>query len=466
MHSSRKPNRVLSVFGLVMINVIAIDSLRNLPTNAAAGLSIVSFYLLGAILFLLPCTLITAELATHYPKTGGVYVWVREAFGKRWAFVTIWLQWIYNVVWYPTILLFIATNIAYLINPALAHNKLYLVSMVVGLFFLATVLNNRGMQTSSRVSTASALLGTLVPMLILIALGADWIFSGKPVTVNFHFNHWLPHLHGNNNLAFLGVVMFSMMGLEMSAVHAQEVKSPKRDYPRALVISATLITISLILATLAIVVIVPHHALNIVSGLDQALSILLSQVHWHWLFPVVIIMIILGGFGGMSAWVVGPTKALMVAAKDGSLPNLLQRSNKHGAPSGALWVQFVLVLIITGIYILFQSLSTAYWILSDMTAELALLFYILFFAAAIRLRYKTAKQANSYRIPGGKNSGIWIAGVIGIAVCSVIMVLGFIPPAQIKTGSLLGYESILIGGIIILSVIPLLIYRHQQRQQR
>ncbi len=111
LNNSKK--RVLSVFSLVMINVIAIDSLRNLPTNADNGLTILLFYLIAAAIFLVPSVLVTAELATHRPKTGGVYVWVREAFGPQWGFFTIWLQWIYNVFWYPTILSFIAVNIAY-----------------------------------------------------------------------------------------------------------------------------------------------------------------------------------------------------------------------------------------------------------------------------------------------------------------------------------------------------------------
>jgi len=91
--------RTLSVFSLVMINIIAIDSLRNLPTSAGMGLAVGVVYVAAFLVFMLPGILITAELATHYPKTGGVYVWVREAFGAKWGFVNIWLQWIYNVFW-------------------------------------------------------------------------------------------------------------------------------------------------------------------------------------------------------------------------------------------------------------------------------------------------------------------------------------------------------------------------------
>ena len=112
--------RVLSVFSLVMINVIAVDSLRTLPLTAKLGLSLVSYYVLAAFVFFIPVALVAAELATAYPSTGGIYIWVREAFGRRVAFITIWLQWIYNVVWYPTILAFIAATIAYLFAPELS----------------------------------------------------------------------------------------------------------------------------------------------------------------------------------------------------------------------------------------------------------------------------------------------------------------------------------------------------------
>src|SRR4029079_3895750 len=121
----------ISVFTLIMINVIAIDNLRSLTVGAEYGFAMVFFYLLAAILFFIPTMLVTAELATGWPNTGGVYVWVREAFGPRWGFLTIWLQWIYNVVWYPTIFAFIAGIVAYLINLALVESKIFMLSVIL-----------------------------------------------------------------------------------------------------------------------------------------------------------------------------------------------------------------------------------------------------------------------------------------------------------------------------------------------
>ena len=79
----KQKKRILSVFSLVMINVIAVDSIRTLPMAATYGLSLVTLYLLGAILFLVPTALITAELSTTWPMQGGMYYWVKTAFGPR-----------------------------------------------------------------------------------------------------------------------------------------------------------------------------------------------------------------------------------------------------------------------------------------------------------------------------------------------------------------------------------------------
>src|ERR1700731_126786 len=126
--------RILSVFSLAMINIIAVDNLRSLPIAAEYGFSLVFYYLLAGLLFFIPTALVAAELATGWPHSGGVYVWVREAFGKRIAFLTIWLQWIYNVIWYPTMMAFLAGMLAYLFDPELANNKYYMLTVILVLY--------------------------------------------------------------------------------------------------------------------------------------------------------------------------------------------------------------------------------------------------------------------------------------------------------------------------------------------
>lgn len=456
MEIKRKSQRPLGILTLVMINVIAIDSLRNLPTNAENGLTLFFFYLIATLVFFIPCIFITAELATHYPKTGGVYIWVREAFGKRWGFMTIWLQWIYNIFWYPTILSFIATNIAFLFQPALANNKIFIILMIIALFIIATMVNCYGMKLSSVVSLISAIGGTLIPMIGITILGLCWIIFKHPLALTITPQHWLPTPAAIPNLAFFVVVVFSLMGIEMSAVHAESVKNPERNYPRALLYSALIIVTTLILSSLAIAIVVPHSQLNIISGLDQAFYIFLNAFHLNWLMPIAVLFIILGGFGCMTAWVIGPTKGILVAAEDGLVPAWLSQRNRYQAPINILLLQTILVILICILFIFSPSVATAYWILSDLTAQLALLFYILMFLAAMCLHTKLPDIPKAFRIPG-KPWVAWGIAAVGMMTCMISIGIGFLPPDDIQIGNIYYYETTLILGMIIFTLLPFII---------
>src|SRR3990167_7600244 len=129
----------LTLFSLTMITVGSVDSIRNLPATALFGSQLIFFFTLGAFFFLIPTALVSAELSSAWPKQGGIYIWVKEAFGRQTGFLAIWLQWIENVIWYPTILSFVGGTIGYLIHPALADNPYFLWSIIVIAFWGATL---------------------------------------------------------------------------------------------------------------------------------------------------------------------------------------------------------------------------------------------------------------------------------------------------------------------------------------
>lgn len=451
----------LGIFSLAMINVIAVDSLRSLPAGAEYGLSLVFFYLLAAICFFIPTALVSAELATAWPNTGGVYIWVRTAFGQRWGFLTIWLQWIYNVIWYPTILSFIAATLAYLINPALASDKFYLLTVVLGTLWIVTGLNCLGLRIASLFTSLGAIIGTIIPMIVITALGFAWLKQGRPTEIHFTWQNLFPTLTNYNNLAFLTTLIFGLMGLEMSAVHAGDVRNPKRDYPRALLLSASIILISLILASLAIAIVIPPAKLSVLSGLTDAYVLFLNNDHLQAFIPLIIILIIVGSCCGVSAWLLGPSRGLLVATQESGIQSRWLMLNKQGMPNRLLILQAIIVTLLSSVFILMPSVSSAYWLLNVMTAQLAVGFYGFMFAAALRLHYKAADTPRSYRIPGGK-FGIWLTVLLGIGSCLFTFAVGFIPPPGIAIGSLAKFETLLIISVIVFCLPPFLIRRWQK----
>lgn len=454
----RPIKKTLSVFGLVMINVIAIDSLRTLPMSAEYGFSLVFYYLVAALMFFLPVALVAAELATGWPETGGIYVWVREAFGKKVGFVTIWLQWFYNICWYPTIMSFIAATLAYCINPALVNDKAYMLIVITIFFWFSTLINFLGMKASSFISTISAIVGTLVPMIFIIILGFIWVGTGKPIQIEMSWKSFFPDLSSINNLVLLTGILYGLVGMEMSAAHASEVHNPQNDYPKAALWSAMIILASLIFSSLAIALVIPQKDLNIISGLLQAFDAFFSAFHLGWLTPVLALLIICGSLGSVNAWILGPSKGLLAASRDGCLPASFCKTNSKHVPVVVLWVQGLIFTVLCSVFLFMPTVSSSFWVLSVVTSILSLVVYVAMFASAIRLRYKFPNVKRAFTVPGGK-LGIWVVCSLGLISCFFTIFLGFIPPSQIPVGNIYLYELIIITGIVLGCLLPLLLYK-------
>ncbi len=454
--------RVLSVFSLVMINVIAVDSLRTLPASATLGFSLVTYYALAALIFFIPVALVAAELATAYPSTGGIYIWIREAFGKRTAFMVIWLQWIYNVFWYPTIMAFVVATLAYLVDPNLTNHVPYLLTTMIGLFWLFTYLNCHGMKIASLISTLGACIGTIIPMVLIALLGLFWVLQGKPIAVPVTKAAFLPDLTAFGNSSLFIAVLFGLLGMEMSAIHAGDVKNPQKDYPRALLYSTVLIFLTLVLGSLAIVIVVPQQSLSMVSGLIDAYAIFFDAYNLHYFTPIIAVFIVLGAMSSISAWIIGPTKALLVAAEDKCIPKRFTKTNRHGAPTAILITQAIIFTLLSSVFVLFKTINAAYWILSASCAQMSLLVYVFMFAAAIKLRYSKPTQRGAYRIPGGM-PGIWLTAGAGLLCCLGTILLGFVPPTQVPIKNTILFEVILIGSLLLFSVLPWILTRHTNK---
>nr|WP_269570235.1 APC family permease [Legionella tunisiensis] len=233
----------------------------------------------------------------------------------------------------------------------------------------------------------------------------------------------------------------------------KKLKTPQRDYPRAILYSAILIFATLVSGSLAIVLVVPNHQLSVVSGLIDAYAIFFESYHMPWMTPLIAVFIILGGLSGVSAWIIGPTKGLLVSALDGSLPQLFAKVNRYGAPVAILITQGIIFTLLSSVFILLDSINAAYWLLSDLSAQMALLVYIFMFAAAIKLRYSKPDQPRSYKIPGG-NLVMWLVAGIGLICCLVAMLIGFVPPTQIPINNIFLFEAFLFGGLFLFVALP------------
>lgn len=457
----KQTRRFLNLPLLALLNLAVMTSLRNLPIVSEYGFGSSFFYLLVAVVFLFPAGLISAELATGWTRTGGVYIWVREAFGPGWGFFAIWMQWIHSVPWFPAILSFSASALAFLFDPELANNKVYLVTCTLVGFWGFTLFNYFGLKTSSWFSAIGVICGTIIPGLLLIVLGIVWIASGNPLQIEFTVGSLIPPMHDIQNLVFLTGLFLAFGGLEVSAAHAREVENPQKTFPRSILIAGIVSLLLYSIGALAIAIMIPKDKISLVSGLMEAFTLFLGHFHLSWMIIPLGLMIVLGAVGELNAWILGPIRSMHATSKHGDLPPFFQKLNKHGMPSHLLLFQAVIVTIAAFVFLLMPTASSAFWILSAISVQLYLMMYIIMFLAAIKLRYSHPDVPRPYRIPYHM-PGIWFVGSLGVLSSLFAFFMGFIPPGQLEVGSLIFYEGFLIVGIFIMSLIPYLIYHFRK----
>ena len=213
-----------------MINVAAVFSLRNSPGLADYGFTLVFYLIIACLFFFIPSALVSAELAATYPEKGGVYLWVKKAYGPEYGFVAIFMQWVMNIPWYPAAFTFVASAIAYMFKPDLATNKWFVIAVIWIGIWAGTFFNFRGMKLSAFMSTSGVIAGTLIPGVIIIGLGIAYVALGHPSAISFSGSAFIPKLDNFSQLMLMAGMLLSLSGMEMSAVHVTEVDNPKKEW--------------------------------------------------------------------------------------------------------------------------------------------------------------------------------------------------------------------------------------------
>lgn len=457
----------LTVGTLTVMNIAAVVSLRGLPSEAEYGLGSIFYYLFAAVVFLIPVSMISAELAASFPKKGGVYRWVGEAYGSRLGFLAIWLQWIQNTIWFPTVLTFSAVSIAYIgANPSaaevpLANNKIYVAIVCLVIYWGATLINLKGLSASAKISKYGGMIGTIIPAAILTVFGIIWLVEGRPLQLDTNINTLFPDLSNLNNLVLASSIFLFFAGMEMSAVHVTEIDNPQKNYPKAILSAALIAVCIFIFGTLSIGFVLPAKEINLTQGLLVAFDRYLVGYHLEFLTPVIAIMLVIGVLAGVSTWIGGPSKGLLTVGHHGLLPPFLQKTNKNGVQANILLVQGYIVTVLIFLFTFMTSVQAVYQILSQLTVILYLTMYILLFLSGMKLRKERPNIPRPFKVPGG-HMCIYVLGILGCCGALLAFVLSFLPPAQIKVGSTTIWYSILFIGYFVFVGIPLIIYHFRK----
>ncbi|NRA73368.1 MAG: amino acid permease [Rickettsiales bacterium] len=424
--------------------------------------------ILTCLCFFIPSALISAELSSGFPQKGGVFLWIKEAFGSKWGAVAVFMQWITNVPWFVTVLAFMASGLAYAINPALSHNKTFTIIIIWTALWVTTFLNFSSMKLSSFLTTSGVILGVITPSIILITLGTIHIISNEPLAITFSLGALLPKPNGLHQfMLFVGVIM-SMTGIEISSVHITQVKNAKKNFSKAIFFACFIIITLYVTGSLSIAIAVPKENISLSAGVMQGITYLCNKYSSSLVSTITSLLISYGAFTTVVTLMIGPSKGVLEAAKLGYFPKFMQKKNNYGMPIGVLIAQAVISFALSFVIIFMPSVSSAFWIMTALSAELYFIMYLLMFAAAIKLRLSKPNIKRPYKIIGGK-FGMWVISGGSFITLLLSILFGFLPPSAIREQGLFAitaYISFLLVSLIIFTIIPIILHNNSIRDKK
>ena len=445
-------SKKIGLWDLVFMDVSALFGIRWIAKSTASsfglGLGAIPSWVLFSFIFFVPCALICAELASTYPRDGGLFEWVKEAYGEKFGFLVSWLNWTSKIFWYTSFLTFLTINVSFAINmPGLSENKTFVLIMSLAVFWILSFISTKGM-TFGKIFTNLGALGSTVPavLLILMAFGAA-IFFDRPSASVYTVETMTPVLNWDS-LGAISSVMFAFAGSELTANFVTEMENPKRDFPRAIFIAAAVVAGIYMLGSVAITMIMPTDQITASQGILVSLAAISA---WFgigsWFIQLVALGITFSMVGAIILYIASPVKMLFGSVKNGIFPESMTRTNSRNIPERAVYLQAILVTVIILAFQFIPSVDAIYNVLVTMTALTALFPYVLLFMSYIKLRKTRPDEERPYEI--SKNTGTAVSVATLVLIVTVIGIICSAAPVMPTWEDNLIYEAEMIFGAVV-----------------
>jgi glutamate:GABA antiporter len=448
---TRTFQRVMRRIDVTLFTVCAILVIDQLAAAAAIGTSAIFWWVFTLLLFFIPYALVSAELGAAYPEEGGIYAWVRRAFGPRWGARASWLYWVNVALWMPSVYVLFAGMLAQMFAPDMSlWTK---IAIGIAMSWVTVYINILSLQVGKWVPNAGAAIKALI--MIAVGLGGAVYALRHGIANDMSPASLAPTWTAG--LAFLPVIVYNFMGFELMSGASEEMKDPQRDVPRAIIVSGLCIATFYLLATFGMLIALPVEQIGLIEGLLDSLHQLFDEYAWGAGFVTLLGIGALFTFlANMVTWTIGANRSAAEAAARGDLPAVFGRLHAaHGTPANAAIVTGVVSTVVLLVYgLLAASAEDLFWTLFAFSSIVFLLPYLLMFAAFVRLRRIDAARPRPYRIPGGAGVARLVVGLCLLFVTQAIVLFVWVPGEQTdwqKTAAIVGgvLLTLVIGEVLI-----------------
>lgn len=434
--------KILGKKDLVLFTVSAILLLDTLASAASVGVSSIFWWLFLGAVFFIPFALITAEMSCSYPEQGGIYAWVKTAYGSRWAARASWGYWINTAVWIPAIAILFAGVFKQMFIPDLS---LYgQIAIGITLTWITVGVNIVSLDIGRFIPDTGAIFKILIFLALIV--GAFNYVGEHGMANEFSLAALKPDWQAS--FKYIPAIIYGMLGFELVSASSEEMKNPARDMPKAVLISAAIIILLYIFGTIAMLAAIPAQNINLVEGLMDTLNLLFGQTPAGQTFAMALgVAALFTFFSNGVTWALGCNRAAAEAAKVGELPAIFAIESKNtGTPVGAsIMMGIVSTLTIVLYGFLAGSNEDLFWSLFAFSGVIFMLPYIAMMLAFVKTRVEQPNYFRPYKIPGG----ILVARLLAyscIVVLSLAIILFIYSPEE-------GMQWVVFVGVIVTLII-------------
>lgn len=440
-------NKKFHLFDAVLMSVVVVMVAESAAPAAAIGPSQYFWWIFLLIFFFVPYGLVSSELGTTYTGEGGLYDWVRKAFGNRWGGRLAWLYWINYPLWMASLAVLFTNTASLIFNLNIGTGMAMLIQLIF--IWVVVLVGNKPVSESKWIMNLAAI-GKIVIVFGLGALGI-YVAMTRGVANSFSAGDLLPKAN-LSSLSNLSVIIFNFLGFEVVATMADDMDDPKHQIPKAIAYGGILIAFFYLLMAFGMGVAVPTSKLSPSSGLIDSFVLLIGKMNWFVVLIGILFLYIL--ISEMISWALGVNYVADYAAKNHDLPAVFAKEDAQGMPVGTGYLNGIVasVLCIASPFIPNQNV---FWAFFSLNVVALLLSYTMMFPAFWKLRRDDPDRVRPYKVKGNKlmiDLITWIPEVLLFATVflSVLPINGSKAEIDAKM-------PVLIGTIITLAVGEILV---------
>ena len=402
--SKKKFKLTDAILGTVCLTLVC----ESVMPTAAIGNTQYFWWIFLLICFCVPYGMITAELGTTYPSEGGIYDWVKRAFGPKWAGRVAWNYWINFPLWIASLAVAVTDILAGMFGIELSIIALLVIQLIY--VWVVTFLSTQRIGESKYVVN----LGTAFKVILLLGIGLLGIYvflktgqSANPIETP---RDLFPSL-SLGDLSFVSIILFNFMGFEVVGTWVDDMDNPKKDIPKALLFGGLLMALFYILPATGFNIALPANDEWVGAGAEIVVDVLkalfgavgLTQGPQMLLIIIMGLMFIYTFVANIASWSFGVNEVAKYAAEDGSMPKMFTKTNKEGVPTGSAYINGVVAsaIVIFGIIAnaISEDFGAGFGLFFCLSWVTLLVGYIPMFLAFLKLRKQDKDIKRPYQAP-------------------------------------------------------------------